>query len=122
MFRYPKIVQMFDLCASSTRYLCVYRKRLNKHEKFVNVFMTLGDLQLTNEIMNITEEFTCHLCGYTKQINIHEVIKIHFQNKTKPKPSKKPLNCIKCIEPTTFSPSKDVSIQHIKQSWFVAKL
>ena len=95
---------------------------MNKHEKFVNVFMILGDLQLTNEIMNITEEFTCHLYGYTKQTNIHEVTKIHFENKTKPKPSKKPLNCIKLIELTTFSPSKDVSIQRIKRSWFVAKL
>ena len=27
-FRCHKILQMFDLCASSTRYLCVYRKRL----------------------------------------------------------------------------------------------
>ena len=26
-----------------------------------------------------------------KQTNIHEVIKIHFGNKTKPKPSQKPL-------------------------------
>ena len=77
---------------------------MNKYGKFVNVFMALGDLPLANEIINIIEEFNCHLYAYTKQTNIHEVIKIHFENKTKPKSSKKPLNCIKGIEPTTFPP------------------
>ena len=77
---------------------------MNKHGKFVNVLMALGDLPLANEIINIIEEFNCHLYAYTKQTNIHEVIKIHFENKTKPKPSKKPLNCIKGIEPTTSPP------------------
>ena len=32
---------------------------------------TSGDLPLTNEIINIIEEHTCHLYGYTKQTNIH---------------------------------------------------
>ena len=53
--------------------------------------MALGDLPLTNEIISIIEEFTCHLYGYTKQTNIYEVIKIHFGNKFKPKPCQKPL-------------------------------
>ena len=38
---------------------------MNKHEKFVNSFMALGDLPLTNE-KNVIEGFTCHLHGYTK--------------------------------------------------------
>ena len=46
---------------------------MNRHEKFANEFMALGDLPLTNEIVNTTEEFTCHLYGYTKQINIREL-------------------------------------------------
>ena len=95
---------------------------INKHEKFVNAFMFLGDLSLTNEIINTIDEFTCHLYGCTKLTNINEVIKIHFENKTKPKPSQKPLNFIKGIEPTALPPGKDVLIQHIKQSWLIAKL
>ena len=63
---------------------------MNKHEKF-NSFMALCDLPLTNEIINIIEEITCHLYDYTKQTNIHDVINIHFGNRTKPKTSQKPL-------------------------------
>lgn len=54
----------------------------NKHEKFFNSFMALGDLPPTNETIKIINEFTCHLYGYTKQANINDVIKIHFGNKT----------------------------------------
>ena len=53
--------------------------------------MALGDLPLINEIITTTEEFNSYLHGYTKETNIHEVIKIHFGNKIKPKPSQKPL-------------------------------
>ena len=95
---------------------------MNRHGKFVDEFMDLGDLPLTDEIISIIEEFAYHLYGYTKQSNIHEVMKIHFGNKAKPKPSQKPFNCIECIGPTTFSLYKDVLIQHIKPSWFIAKL
>ena len=49
--------------------------------------------------------------GYTKQADIREVIKTHFESKTKLKPSKKSLECIKSIEPTTFPPCRDVLIQ-----------
>ena len=64
-----------------------------------NAFMTVHELLLINEIINIIEQFTCHLYGYTKQIEIHEAIKIYYENKTKPKSCQKPLNCIKGIEP-----------------------
>ena len=87
---------------------------MNKHVKFIDAFMALGDLPLTNEIINIIEESNCHLYGYTKQTNIHEVIKIHIENRTKPKPSQKPLNCIKGIEPTTSLPCNYVLIQQSK--------
>ena len=48
---------------------------MNKHEKVFNSFMALGDLPLTNEIIKIINGFTCHLYGYTKQTNIHDIIK-----------------------------------------------
>ena len=31
---------------------------INNHEKFVNSFLALGDLSLTNEIINIIEELS----------------------------------------------------------------
>ena len=34
---------------------------MKKHEKFVNSFMDLGDLPLTNEIIHIIQGFTYHL-------------------------------------------------------------
>lgn len=86
------------------------------------LFMVLSDLALTNEIKNIIEEFLCHLFGYMKQINIQEVIKIHFENKNKPKYCLKPVSCIKGIEPTTFPPFDHILIQYLKRSWFIAKL
>ena len=89
-----KLYQVFMCLRETTTLYHIYRKGktrpisiMSGHEKFVNAFMTLGDLSLTNEIINIIEEFTCHLYGYIKQTNIHEVIKINFENKTKPEAS-----------------------------------
>ena len=93
-----------------------------KHERFINVFKCFGEMPLTSDATEIIEEYTCHLYGYTKQADIHKVIKTHFESKTKPKPSKKPLECIKSIEPTTFLPCRDALIQQIKKSWFIIKL
>ena len=78
-----------------------YRKDKIRHITLMNknAFMTHGELLLANGIINIIEQFTCHLYGYTKQTEIHEAIKIHSENKTKPKSCQKPLNCIKGNEP-----------------------
>ena len=67
-----------------------------KHETFVNTFKCSGEMALKS---NVIEEYTCPLYGYTKQADIHKVIKTHFENKIKPKPSQKPLECSKSIEP-----------------------
>ena len=86
------------MCLRNDYFPLFYRKgktrpitAMNKHEKVFNSFMALGDLPLTNEIIKIINGFTCHLYGYTKQTNIHDIIKIHFRNKTKPKSSQRPL-------------------------------
>ena len=92
-----------------------------KHERLINAFKCLGEMPLTSDVIEIIEEYTCHLYGYTKQADIHKVIKTHFENKTKPKPSMKPSQCIKSKELTTFPPCKDVLIQQIKRSWFMTK-
>ena len=93
-----------------------------KHERFINVFKCLGEILLTSDVTEIIEEYTCQLYGYTKQADIQEVMKTHVEIKTKPKQSKKPLECIKSIEQTTFLPCRYVLIQQIKRSWFIAKL
>ena len=92
------------------------------HKRFINAFKCLGEMPLTSDVIEIIEEHICHLYGYTNQADIHEVIKTHFESKAKPKPSKKSLECIKSIEPTTFPTSRDFFIQQIKWSWFIAKL
>ena len=79
-------------------------------------------MPLASHVIEIIEEYTYHLYGYTNQGDIHEVIKTHFKSKTKSKSSKKPLECIKSIEPTTSPPRRDVTIQQIKRSWFISKL
>ena len=80
------------LCAGSSRYFIgnnysppFYSKGKNRPitPKNENAFTTLDELLLTNEIINILKQFTCHLYGYTKQTDIHEVTKIHSENKTK---------------------------------------
>ena len=76
---------------------------MRKHERFINAFKCLGEMLLTSDAIEMIEEYTCHLYGYTKQANIHEVIKTYFESKTKPKPNNKPLECIKSIGPTTFN-------------------
>ena len=81
------------------------------HERFINAFKCLGEMPLTSDVIEIIEEYTSHLYGYTKQVDNHEVIKTNFESKTKPKPSKKHLGSIKSIEPTTFPPCRDVLIQ-----------
>ena len=92
-----------------------------KHKRYINAFKCLGEMPLTSDVIEIIEEYTCHLYGYTKQADIHEVIKTHFESKTKPKPSKKPLEYIKSTEPTTFPLCRGVLIS-IKRSWLIAKL
>ena len=62
-----------------------------KHERFINAFKCLEEIPLISDVIEIIEEYTCHLFGYTKQADIYEVIKTHFESKTKPKPSKTPL-------------------------------
>ena len=62
-----------------------------KHERFINAFKCLEEIPLISDVIEIIEEYTCHLFGYTKQADIYEVIKTHFESKTKPKPSKMPL-------------------------------
>ena len=91
-----------------------------KHERFINVFKCSEEMPLRSDVIEIIEEYNCHLYGYTKQAD--KVIKTHFESKTKPKPSKKPFECIKSIESTKFPPCRDVLIQRIKRSWFIPKL
>ena len=95
---------------------------MNKHPRFVDAFGNLGTEPLNEETIATLEEFTCHMYGHVKQTDINEVTKLHFEEKTKPKPSQRPLDCTKSVEPTTFPPCKRVLLEHIKRSWFIAKL
>ena len=83
------------------------------------IFMILSVSGKSSRDMNLSTNFLCLLITVkglvlSFQLNDGE----HFGNKAKPKTSQKPLNFIKCIEPTTLPLRKDILIQHIKQSWF----
>ena len=60
---------------------------MQKNEKFVDTFTNLGDFPLNTDKLDVLEKFTCYLYGHIKQNDVHEVIKLHFEEKTKP-------NCI----------------------------
>ena len=46
-----------------------------KHQKYLDVFSSLGDTSLKETCIKSNEEFTCDLYGYSKIKNIHQVIK-----------------------------------------------
>ena len=77
---------------------------MTKKKKFVNAFVALGNLHLSENIISDIEEFTCHMYGYPKNKCINDVLKAEFDKKCKPKPGKNPLDCIKSVDPTTLPP------------------
>ena len=54
----------------------------------------------------IDEEFGCATYGRAKQNYINAVIRLQFEERSKPSASKRPLNCIKSLEPSIFPPCK----------------
>ena len=60
---------------------------------------------------------------WLQQINIiNEVRYLHFKSKCKPKEAAKPLDCLKNVDSCLIPPCKQVLMQQIKRSWFMAKL
>ena len=90
--------------------------------KFLDAFASLGENALTVDIMVVIEEFICWMYGYRKQSEINEVIRMVFEEKSKPKANQRPLDCIKAKHPTKFPPCKNVLEQQIKRAWYIAKL
>ena len=56
---------------------------MQKNKKFVGVFTNPGDFTLNTDTFDVLEEFTCYLLGHLKQNDLHDVIKLHFEEKTK---------------------------------------
>ena len=95
---------------------------MTKKQKFVNAFVTLGNLDLSENIMPDIEEFTCHMYGYSKNKCINDVLKTEFDKKCKPKPGKNPVDCIKSVDSTTLPPCSKVLLQQIKRAYYVVHL
>ena len=57
-------------------------------KKFVDGFVALGNLDLSEKIIADIEEFTCHMYGYSKNKCINDVLKAEFDKKCNPKPGK----------------------------------
>ena len=65
------------------------------NNKFLDAFASVGENTLTEDVMAPVEEFVCWMYGYRKQREINEVIKMMFEEKSKPKSNRRPLDCIK---------------------------
>ena len=59
---------------------------MTKKQKFVDAFVALGNLDLSEHIIADFEEFTCHMCGYPKNKCIKDVLKAEFDKKCTPTP------------------------------------
>ena len=90
--------------------------------KKIAVFGKLGDFNLSTDTLDVLEEFTYHLNGHVKQNEVHEVIQLDIEEKTKPDCVERPLENMGLVEPTTFPPCRSVLAQHIKRAWYVVKL
>ena len=89
---------------------------------FINMFNKMGEEDLSDEDIDAIESFTCSMFGYSKLTSINEARYLHFKSKCKPKEAAKPLDCLKNVDPCLFPPCKQVLMQQIKRSWFIAKL
>ena len=70
-------------------------------QKFVDEFVALDNLDLSENIVADVEELTCHMYGYPKNKCINDVLKAEFDKKCNPKSGKNLLDCIKSVDPTT---------------------
>ena len=89
---------------------------------FINFFNKMGEEDLSGKDIDAIESFTCSMFGYSKLTSINEARYLHFKSKCKPKEAAKPLDCLKNVDPCLFPPCKQVLMQQIKRSWFIAKL
>ena len=82
---------------------------MQKNEKFVDVFTNLRDSPLNTDTFDVLEELTCiwsckcHVYGHVNQNDIHEVIKLHFEEKAKPNCIERPFGITKSVEQTSLS-------------------
>ena len=90
-------------------------------QKFVDAFVDLGKLDLSENIISDIEEFTYHMYGYPKNKCINDVLKAEFDKKWKLKPGKNPLDSIKS-HLTTLLPCSKVLLKQIKWAFYVAHL
>ena len=96
-------------------------KLMDRYPKFVEVFSKFGEVELTENYYEIVEEFVCAMYGRAKQNAINAVIRLQFKERSNPSESKRPLDCIKSLEPSIFPPCKRTLRQHIRRTWYIAR-
>ena len=75
---------------------------------------------MNTDTFDVLEEFTCHLYGH-KQNDVHEIIKLHVEEKAKANCFETPLGNIISVEPRTFSLCRTVLIKGsnlLTVTWF----
>ena len=54
---------------------------IQKSKKIFDIFKSLEDFPLNTGVLDVFEEFACHLYDHVKQSDVHEVINLHFEEK-----------------------------------------
>ena len=69
-----------------------------KNEKFANAFSKLGEGEMPHEIISTIEQYVCSIYGFKCDRYINEVIKKMLEERSKPKPAERPLDCISIVQ------------------------
>ena len=86
-----------------------------KKEKFANVFSKLGEREMSHEVFSTIEEYVCSVYGFKCDKNVNDLIRKMSEERSKPKSTERPLDCIKSLDPNKFPPCRAVLKQHIKR-------
>ena len=79
-----------------------------KKEKFTNAFSKVGEAKVSHEVFSTIEEYVSSVI-LSVTVNINEVRRKTFEERSKPKSAERSLDCIKSLNPNKFLPCRAVS-------------
>ena len=97
-------------------------KLMAKDVKSLEAYSKVGVTDLTEEDYATFEHFVCCMYGFWKQTSVDDVIRLLFEQRSKPSASKRPLDSLKSLDPSIFPPCRRVLREHIKRMWLIARI
>ena len=70
---------------------------------------------MSHEVFSTIEEYVCSVYGFKCDKNVNDLIRKMSEERSKPKSTERPLDCIKSLDPNKFPPCRAVLKQHIKR-------